>query len=809
MNPLVVNEALNAVLRIVDREGFVLKVEHPLFGVLSLPISNAEAILKVSGGELETVPESELEVLEQKCVAFAKGGNADAGFSLAEAFVERHPLAHRAYYLKSVFAERMGGIVACPFYLRQAVAVKPDFMYLLELGRVLGKVGKLKESKVVFSHVYRLRKTARDEEEVRRVFREYLITLTRLKCGQEMTEVADVGIAEFGESSYFQYQAILGLMIEEEYKAGKNRLEKFRPRLLTSDPLFQKFDQLSGVLEAKLKELGPNGLSSKKKTVLNSVLKLEDRGFSVEFKHRNLGSLLLPMDHSSIGSEKELGKVLVPSQAVVDQLVTECQLLVEQKDLKGAYARCGDFLREFPLSAYPHRLQGAYSEGLQDFKLAAGHLRKAAAIEPDFGTLTDLGRVLWKAEEVEQSVVVLGYLFSIRSEAPSSKSSFAVLIPLMAALSHLRRGEELRAVCQASIESYGPNEPFEYYAVLGELYCSDFDAGRRRLMAVESRFRPEGPWKEKLLGLKEIIEAKLSGPKKTPSPVGVELVLGKQDFSGPFETFTFYEGRLTVVSENDPNAKLVFELMAGEVDEHLKRLISGDFMAAARKSGRPDSMLRFLGAADSAGKSTKLNGVVFSKDSLLNEAGKTSVALSKIMDRVEAVWSYRVAGDLPDGLKLLNSGGGTMQGLQEWEAQDVLLLEYEIGNEHNPADKLGRQVVCLTPDDRFQVTWHRKNQMLKSEGLLHPGLVQTLFQQLKVAGFPEVPQKSPPAGAAMGEYRLTLPGGILRASVLPSQAGELSGLKEVQQTLNRLTRELGAGAPALESTLIVTMEDWQ
>ena len=128
---------------------------------------------------------------------------------------------------------------------------------------------------------------------------------------------------------------------------------------------------------------------------------------------------------------------------------------------------------------------GAYSEGLRDFGGAARHLRKAVAIAPDFGALSDLGRVLGKAGEAEEAAVVLGYLFSIRTEASGQRQAISAIVALLMTLADLKRGDELGAVTQAAIADYGPNEVFEYHAVLSAM----LRGASRRLGVASTRFR--------------------------------------------------------------------------------------------------------------------------------------------------------------------------------------------------------------------------------------------------------------------------------------------------------------------------------
>ena len=67
-----------------------------------------------------------------------------------------------------------------------------------------------------------------------------------------MVRVADEAIEHFGDASLFHYQAVLGLMISEQFQSAHERLSTFKDRLSASDPLALMCNRLSGVLEEKL-----------------------------------------------------------------------------------------------------------------------------------------------------------------------------------------------------------------------------------------------------------------------------------------------------------------------------------------------------------------------------------------------------------------------------------------------------------------------------------------------------------------------------------------------------------------------------
>ena len=673
-DPSSARQRLNGVLRIENLDGFFLEFEHPSYGMLALPVKHPENLM---GGEQVAPPEA-LEALEEVCRKYAHGNDPASAYTAAKDFSERYPTAHRAYFLMSVFSQKSAGLDACPLYLRQAIAIRPDFQYLAELGRVLGKLGQLDDASVLHEHLFEIREAAPSEQARRRMVQDYLVTLTRAQSGQRMVEVVDLALRELGESAPLQYQAVLGLMIQEDFQAAQDRLEAFKPRLNPAEPIAARFAQMEKILAAKLgskpgrrdEAVAPHASALRR---LNGVLRLETQGLAVAFEQGRLGRLVLPLDHCSVSSVRALRERPTHTQAQLDALIAGCQGHVDRSDLKAAHEAAGAFLKEFPLAAYAHRLQGAYSEGLRDFGGAARHLRKAVAIAPDYGTLSDLGRVLGKSGEAEEAAVVLGHLFSIRTEASSQRQAIAAIVPLLMALAHLKRGDELGVVTQAAITDYGPNEVFEYHAVLSAMLRKDFPAARRRLDAVQGRFRADSPWRGRLMGLADILKT-LERPSPRPS----------QDTGHP----------------------------AGP--------------------GKP------------------------------------------------------------------------------WTVQQVKVLEYEVGNRHDPRHLQagGTRLLQVDANDGYALRWFRPGGSQRSEGRLKQGLGRALIAGLRDAGFPDgLPSSLPaPPGATLAEYRLVVPGHVLKATVYPEGAKNLEGLGRVQELMGRLLNELSSGA---DGALVVERGPWK
>ena len=389
---------------------------------------------------------------------------------------------------------------------------------------MLGRLGRLEESRIVLKHLLDSRSSADSQEAWERMAQDYLVTLTRLQRGSEMVEVADTVMDVVGESAHFQYQAILGLMIQEKFRAASERLESCRPRLKPLGQLATKFVQMDQILAAKLskenrRETEASPVDIAKLREVNEILKLEPQGFTVVREHARHGTLVLPMDHCLVTSQEELEALEAPTSKQEMVLSIECRRHFDRGDFKAAYVAAGNYLLDFPLSVYAHQREAEYSELQGNFEAAARHLRKAIALEPDFRTLKDLGRVLYRAGHFQESATLLGYVFSIRSEEKNGFIVAGLAAQYLAALAKLRRGKELLAVAQAAIDEVGTSPSFEYYAALGEVLLGHREAAGQRLASFLDQCPEEHLWRKKFEELSAFLVS--LPPKTRVDPKGV------------------------------------------------------------------------------------------------------------------------------------------------------------------------------------------------------------------------------------------------------------------------------------------------
>ena len=147
---------------------------------------------------------------------------------------------------------------------------------------------------------------------------------------------------------------------------------------------------------------------------------------------------------------------------------------------------------------------------------------------------------------------------------------------------------------------------------------------------------------------------------------------------------------------------------------------------------------------------------------------------------------------------------------KSWTVEQVKMLEYEVGNRHDPRHIRagGTQLLQVDVNDVYALRWFRHDGIQRSEGRLKRGLGRALIAGLRDAGFPEeLPESLPaPPGATLAEYRLALPGRLLKATVYPDRAKKLEGLGRVQKVIDHLLNEFARGD---EGTLIEERGPWK
>lgn len=279
-------------------------------------------------------------------------------------------------------------------------------------------------------------------------------------------------------------------------------------------------------------------------------------------------------------------------------------------------------------------------------------------------------------------------------------------------------------------------------------------------------------------------------------PIGIELVLGQNGFTPPFETFVFHPNRLFVSSDNNPSSSLEFFLEKEKVPDLISSLIEGNLMRASvnrRNRSTSDTSLRFIMPSELEGGPPNVWVTKFCRKHRLEESDRAHGALSELLSVVKAVESYRRNGILPKWMGLFSVPMSETDSSESWDVLDVVALEYEIGNEHSPTDRIGRQILKLTRDDHYECTWIRRDGTRVFDGRVRNGLFAELILSLLTSGFPSVPSAVAPPGGAIATYRLQLSGQELSAYVYPPKAESNEHLGHVQKLLNQLSRELAGG----------------
>jgi hypothetical protein len=125
------------------------------------------------------------------------------------------------------------------------------------------------------------------------------------------------------------------------------------------------------------------------------------------------------------------------------------------------------------------------------------------------------------------------------------------------------------------------------------------------------------------------------------------------------------------------------------------------------------------------------------------------------------------------------------------------VLEYTVGNEHDPGDPWGRSILVIQPDGRARLEHHfsrRRETVGAWTGRVDAAALESLWSALRQAGFPAVPSMLIPPGAAPRQLSVTADGQTRRATVGYHEAAKLPGYAEAFQLLDAVCHQVSEGA---------------
>jgi hypothetical protein len=122
------------------------------------------------------------------------------------------------------------------------------------------------------------------------------------------------------------------------------------------------------------------------------------------------------------------------------------------------------------------------------------------------------------------------------------------------------------------------------------------------------------------------------------------------------------------------------------------------------------------------------------------------------------------------------------------------VIDYTIGNEHNPGDPFGRIALHIELDGSATLEHFSRNGNGAWEGTVDEATLERFMAALDKAGFPSVPHHIPPAGSALRRLRLDMEGDVESVVMTERLGNELDGYKEAFAILDSIAVQLSSGA---------------
>ncbi|MFK7820856.1 MAG: tetratricopeptide repeat protein [Planctomycetaceae bacterium] len=227
---------------------FSLDRTHPVYGTLNLHLSPEASQTMLDENKPPQLLDSDIPKAQaafEKIAGINEPGEAYAALLKLRDQFPFWPTVHGALGDCAVANEDLDKAV---YHTKQLIYTDPSFANVARLGRFYGQQGKYDDSLVVLSHLFENRSQAGSQQVAIGLTNDLLVTLQRAQQGERMVQVADQAIAEFGQVSSFEYQAILGFVLQNLQDNAKSRLRRVLTELSEDDPLLPRFQQMKQVL---------------------------------------------------------------------------------------------------------------------------------------------------------------------------------------------------------------------------------------------------------------------------------------------------------------------------------------------------------------------------------------------------------------------------------------------------------------------------------------------------------------------------------------------------------------------------------
>lgn len=161
--------------------------------------------------------------------------------------------------------------------------------------------------------------------------------------------------------------------------------------------------------------------------------------------------------------------------------------------------------KQYPLWAGGH---GAMFEGQQhqgNTEEALYHLSQLVVVQPTYDNFALFGQKLGQAGKLEESCIVLEFLFTIPEAAVTPDDELSVTKDLLVTLTRLQKGDRMVEVVNEATTRHGFIVELEYQAILGHILSGTNDAAKARLGILSPKVKPTDPLFGKLQKMKQIL----------------------------------------------------------------------------------------------------------------------------------------------------------------------------------------------------------------------------------------------------------------------------------------------------------------
>ncbi|MDQ3928897.1 MAG: hypothetical protein M3328_07090 [Chloroflexota bacterium] len=163
---------------------------------------------------------------------------------------KEHPYAPNIYGMLYEIYALEGNLTEAEFYIKQAVALEPNYHNLTHLARNLGRQDRLQEAVTIQEYLWQTRSQAPPDQALEAIH-DYLVTLGRLQQPQTMMDVSMRAMQEHGSETTLVYQYILALVLLNQTTSARDHLRRVLPQLNPDEPLYPRFLQMRDFLDAQ------------------------------------------------------------------------------------------------------------------------------------------------------------------------------------------------------------------------------------------------------------------------------------------------------------------------------------------------------------------------------------------------------------------------------------------------------------------------------------------------------------------------------------------------------------------------------